>query len=50
VVAEQQGSQITQFFTPDAMQVDPNTLTSTVGGTLHTVVASKEVTSEHRVE
>jgi hypothetical protein len=24
------------------------TLTSTVGGTLHTVVASKEVTSEHR--
>ena len=48
VVAEQQGSQITQFFTPDAMRVDPDTLTSTVGGTLHTVVASKEVTSEHR--
>lgn len=48
VVAEQQGSQITQFFTPDGMQVDPDHLTSTVGGTLHTVVASKEVTSEHR--
>lgn len=48
VVAEQQGSQITQFFTPDAMQVDPETLSSTVGGTLHTVVASKEVTTEHR--
>ncbi|WP_179506119.1 MULTISPECIES: type IV conjugative transfer system protein TraE [unclassified Sphingomonas] len=48
VVAEQQSSQITQFFTPDGMQVDPDHLTSTVGGTLHTVVASKEVTSEHR--
>lgn len=48
VVAEQQGSQITQFFTPDAMHVAPDKLTSTVGGTLHTVVASKEVTSEHR--
>jgi conjugal transfer pilus assembly protein TraE len=49
IVAEQQGSQITQFFTPDMMQVDPAHLTSEVGGTVHTVVASKEVTSEHRI-
>jgi len=48
IVAEQQGSQISQFFTPDMMTVDPGKLTSEVGGTLHTVVASKEVTSEHR--
>ena len=48
VVAEQQGSQITQFFTPDTMEVDPKGLSSMVGGTLHTVVASKEVTTEHR--
>jgi conjugal transfer pilus assembly protein TraE len=48
IVAEQQGSQISQFFTPDMMTVDPGELTSEVGGTLHTVVASKEVTSEHR--
>lgn len=49
IVAEQQGSQISQFFTPDMMTVDPHTMTSEVGGTLHTVVASKDVTSEHRV-
>ena len=48
IVAEQQGSQITQFFTPDMMQVDPAHLASEVGGTVHTVVASKEVTNEHR--
>ena len=49
IVAEQQGSQITQFFTPDMMQVDPVHLQSQVGGIVHTVVASKEVTNEHRV-
>lgn len=49
VVAEQQGSQITQFFTPDMLQVDPVHLQSEVGGIVHTVVASKEVTNEHRV-
>ena len=49
IVAEQQDSQITQFFTPDMMQVDPAHLTSEVGGTVHTIVASKEVTSEHRI-
>ena len=48
IVSEQQGSQISQFFTPDMMTVDPGKLTSEVGGTLHTVVASKDVTSEHR--
>lgn len=49
IVTEQQGSQISQFFTPDMLRVDPTKMTSDVGGTLHTVVASKEVTSEHRV-
>lgn len=48
IVTEQQGSQISQFFTPDMMTVDPGKLTSEVGGTLHTIVASKDVTSEHR--
>jgi conjugal transfer pilus assembly protein TraE len=48
IVAEQQGSQITQFFTPDMMQLDTKALESEVGGTVHTVVASKEVTDEHR--
>ena len=48
IVAEQQGSQITQFFTPDMLQVDPAHLQSDVGGTVHTVVASKEVTNAHR--
>jgi len=48
IVTEQQGSQISQFFTPDMMTVNPGKLTSEVGGTLHTVVASKDVTSEHR--
>lgn len=48
VVAEQQGSQITQFFTPDSLRVYPSRLQSEVGGTVHTVVASKEVTSAHR--
>lgn len=49
IVAEQQGSQITQFFTPDMLQVDPVHLQSEVGGIVHTVVASKEVTNAHRV-
>ncbi len=48
IVSEEQGSQITQFFTPDSLQVNPGKLESTVGGIVHTVVASKEVTSEHR--
>lgn len=48
IVAEQQGSQITQFFTPDSLTLDTKKLESQVGGTVHTVVASKEVTSVHR--
>lgn len=48
IVAEQQGSQITQFFTPDSLTLDTKRLESQVGGTVHTVVASKEVTSVHR--
>jgi conjugal transfer pilus assembly protein TraE len=49
VVDEQQGSQITQFFTIDWLRTDPEALTSEVGGVLHTVAGSKEVTAEHRV-
>lgn len=49
VVAEQQGSQITQFFTVDWLRTDPEALTSEVGGVVHTVAGSKEVTAEHRV-
>ena len=49
VVDEQQGSQITQFFTIDWLRTDPDALTSEVGGVLHTVAGSKEVTAEHRI-
>ena len=46
VVSEQQGSQITQFFTIDWLRTDPEALTSEVGGVLHTVARSEEHTSE----
>lgn len=49
VVSEQQGSQITQFFTIDWLRTDPEALTSEVGGVLHTVAGSKDVSAEHRV-
>lgn len=49
VVSEQQGSQITQFFTIDWLRTDPEALTSEVGGVLHTVAGSKDVASDHRV-
>ncbi|AXB80456.1 type IV conjugative transfer system protein TraE [Novosphingobium sp. P6W] len=48
IVAEQQGSQVTQFLTIDWIQVDPGTLTSEIGGVLHTVVASRDVRREQR--
>jgi conjugal transfer pilus assembly protein TraE len=48
IVAEQQGSQITQFFTPDMLQVNPAKLESEVGGTVHTVVSMKEISTVHR--
>ena len=46
IVTEQEGSSVSQYFTPLGMKVDPKTLTSEVNGILHTVVGSKEVTAE----
>lgn len=48
LVAEQQGSQVTQFLSIDWLDADPATLTSEVGGVLHTVVASRDVRRERR--
>ncbi|MGB3470895.1 MAG: type IV conjugative transfer system protein TraE [Erythrobacter sp.] len=48
VVEEQGGSSISQYFTIGTILVDPETLTSEVSGTLHTVVGSKAVTAEHK--
>jgi conjugal transfer pilus assembly protein TraE len=45
---EQNGSNVSQFFTIENLTVDPEALTSEVNGVLHTVVGSKEVTSEAR--
>ncbi|KHL24260.1 conjugal transfer protein TraE [Croceibacterium mercuriale] len=49
VLKEQQGSQITQFVTIDWIKVDPEALTSQVGGVVHTIVGSRDVRREHRV-
>ena len=49
ILDEQSGSQVTQFVTIDWIRVDPDDLTSEVGGVLHTVVGSKDVRREHRV-
>ena len=46
IVDEQRGSSVAQFFTISGMKVDPDRLVSEVTGTLHTVVGSKEVTTE----
>lgn len=48
IYKEQSGSQISQFFTIDWIRVDPDTLTSEVGGVLHTVAGSREVSRVHR--
>lgn len=48
IVDEQRGSSVSQFFTIDAMKVDPKRLVSEVSGTLHTIVGSKEVSAEPR--
>lgn len=48
VVSEQNGSNVSQFFTIEKLSVDPDALTSEVNGLLHTVVGSKEVTAEAR--
>lgn len=49
ILQEQQGSQVTQFVTIDWIRVDPEALTSEVGGVLHTVVASRDVRRENKV-
>jgi conjugal transfer pilus assembly protein TraE len=49
IVAEQQGSQVSQFLAIDWIRVDPATLTSEVGGVLHTIVASRDVRHEDRI-
>lgn len=48
VFAEQNGSNVSQYFTIEKLSVDPQALTSEVNGILHTVVGSKEVTAEAR--
>jgi conjugal transfer pilus assembly protein TraE len=45
---EQNGSNVSQFYTIEKLSVDPDNLTSEVSGMLHTVVGSKEVTAEAR--
>ena len=45
---EQNGSNVSQFFTIERLSVNPDDLTSDVNGILHTVVGSKEVTAEAR--
>ena len=49
VVEEQQGSQVTQFVTINWIRVNPDDLTSQVGGVLHTIVGSRDVRREHKV-
>lgn len=49
IVEEQQGSQVTQFVTIDWIKTDPETLTSQVGGVLHTIVGSRNVRREHKI-
>lgn len=48
VFSEQNGSNVSQYFTIEKLTVDPDGLTSQVNGILHTVVGSKEVTAEAR--
>jgi conjugal transfer pilus assembly protein TraE len=48
IYQEQAGSQISQFFSPDWMEVHPETLSSEIGGTVHTMAANKEVSVQHR--
>ena len=48
IMSEQNGSNVSQYFTIEKLTVDPEELTSEVNGILHTVVGSKEVTAEAR--
>ena len=43
IVNDQRGSSVSQFFTMEAMRVDPKSLTSETTGTLHTMVGRQEV-------
>lgn len=43
IVNDQRGSSVSQFFTMEAMRVDPKSLTSEATGTLHTMVGRQEV-------
>lgn len=49
IMAEQEGSQVTQFVTIDWIKTDPEALTSQVGGVLHTIVGSRDVRREHKI-
>lgn len=49
IMEEQQGSQVTQFVTIDWIRTDPESLTSQVGGVLHTLVGSRNVRREHKI-
>lgn len=49
IVGEQEGSQVTQFVTIDWIRTDPESLTSQVGGVLHTIVGSRDVRREHKI-
>lgn len=49
IVADQEGSQVTQFVTINWIRTDPENLTSQVGGVLHTIVGSKDVRREHKI-
>lgn len=48
IVNDQRGSSVAQFFTIEAMKVDPEHLTSEVTGVLHTLVGRQEVAALKR--
>lgn len=48
IVDEQRGSSIAQFFTIEQMEIDPKRLTSSVTGTLHTLVGDKVIANDRR--
>ena len=48
IVNDQRGSSVAQFFTIEAMKVDPEHLTSEVTGVLHTMVGRQEVAALKR--
>lgn len=48
IVNDQRGSSVGQFFTIEAMKVDPEHLTSEVTGVLHTMVGRQEVAALKR--